>query len=121
GLQGAALENGLEDSVRPADLYTAGDAQAAVHAYDNMFASALGVIGQISTKYSYDNKGNALAAGAGSPRSYRFYQTEAYFGDNWRVKPNLTISYGVRWQYYTVPYETKGFESVPTPIPLDTF
>jgi hypothetical protein len=121
GLQGTAFSNGLEDSVRPADLYTAGDAQAAVHDYDNMFASALGVIGTVATNYSYDNKGAALAAGAGTPRAYRFYQTEAYIGDNWKIKPNLTISYGLRWQYYTVPYEAKGFESVPTAIKLDTF
>ena len=33
----------------------------------------------------------------------------------------LTVNYGVRYQLYSVPYETKGFESVPTPIPFDTY
>jgi hypothetical protein len=121
GQQGTALQNGLSSSVRPSDLYTGGVAQAAIHDYDKLFASALGVIGAITTNYSFDNKASALAAGAGAPRAYRFYQTEAYFGDSWKLRPNLTLSYGVRWQYYSVPYEAKGFESVPTAIPLDTF
>lgn len=120
GLQGAALSSGLDSTVRPADIYD-GPNQVAINDYDQMFATGLGVIGEISTNYSYDNKGNALAAGAGTPRAYRFYQTEAYFGDTWKVNRKLSLSYGVRYQFYSVPYEAKGFESVPTAIPLDTF
>lgn len=120
GLQGAALSSGLDASVRPADIYN-GSSQVAINDYDSAFADALGVIGDISTTYSYDNKGNALVAGSGTPRAYRFYQTEAYFGDTWKMNRKLTVTYGVRYQFYSVPYETKGFESVPTAIPLKTF
>ena len=120
GQAGAALSSGLEDSVRPANINQAADG-VGVQIYDSLFPSALGVLGQISTNYSYDNKGTALPAGAGAPRAYRFYQTEAYFGDTWKINRKLTMSYGVRWQYYTVPYETKGFQSVESPISLDSF
>jgi hypothetical protein len=120
GLQGAGLSSGLDSSVRPNDIYDGPD-QVAINDYDQLFATGLGVLGEIRTNYSYDNKGNALAAGAGTPRAYRFYQTEAYFGDTWRVTPKLSLSYGVRYQFYSVPYEVKGFESVPTAIPLDSF
>ena len=44
---------------------------------------------------------------------YRYYETELYFGDTWKVTPSLTLTYGVRWQNYSVPYEMNGIESVP--------
>ena len=117
GLYGAGLSNGLGASLRPAHI----NASTAAHNdFDQLFALGLGVIGQIDTNYSYDNKGHALPAGAGTPRAYRFFQTEAYFGDNWKLNRKLTINYGVRYQLYSVPYETKGFESVPSPIPFNT-
>jgi len=120
GLQGSALSSGLDSTVRPADINN-GAQQVGINDYDSLFATSLGVIGEISTNYDYDNKGAALAAGSGSPRSYRFFQTEAYIGDTWKVNKHLTLDYGVRYQFYTVPYETHGDESVSTPIPLNTY
>ncbi len=120
GLQGASLGGGLDATVRPADI-NQGPNNVAINDYDNLFATALGVIGAISTNFSYTNKGAALPAGAGTPRAYRFYETEAYFGDTWKISRNLTLDYGVRYQLYSVPWEVHGDESVPTQIPLNTY
>lgn len=124
GLAGFALSGGLNSTVRPADIAQGGAINAnnvAVNDYDQLFTSALGVIGQISTNFTYDNKGNAQPAGSGGPRAYRFYETEAYFGDTWKATPKLTISYGLRYQLYSVPYEVHGNESVPNPISLNSY
>jgi hypothetical protein len=120
GLQGTALANGLDSTVRPTDILT-DSANVATGYYDNLFATGLGVIGSISTNYNYDAKGNALTAGAGAPKAYRFFQTEAYVGDSWKVTPKLTLSYGLRYQIYSVPYETHGYQSVPKTIDLNTY
>ncbi len=120
GQQGAALTSGLDPTVRPSDILQDPNS-IANNAYDSLFSTGLGVIGNIQTNYNYDAKGTALAAGSGAPKAYRFFETEAYFGDTWKVSPKLTLSYGVRYQLYSVPYETHGYQSVNKPIDFNTY
>jgi hypothetical protein len=98
--------------LRPSDLDASSSTARA--RYDRAFALALGPFGAVSSTFNYDAKGNVLAQGTGSQSHYRFYETEIYFGDTWKVTPSLAISYGVRWQNYSVPYEKNGIESLPT-------
>ncbi len=124
GLTGFALSGGLDSSVRPADIAQGGAANAsnvAINDYDQLFSSALGVIGSVTTNFTYNNKGTALQLGTGGPKAYRFFETEAYFGDTWKASSKLTVTYGVRYQLYSVPYEVHGDESVQSPIPLSAY
>jgi hypothetical protein len=120
GETGSGLATGLATDDRPTDIFSGGQ-HGALNDYDQLFTTALGVVGEVQTNFDYNNQGQASPAGTGGPRAYRFFQTEAYFGDTWKVTNKLTVSYGVRYQYYTVPYEAHGDESVATPIPLDTY
>jgi hypothetical protein len=41
-------------------------------------------------------------------RGYRVRESGIYFQDTWRVRPNFTLNYGMRWDYNGVPYEVNG-------------
>jgi len=108
GLGGNTLA--LKTSLRPNNIRTAGTTSS--FDWDNDFALALGRIGAISSNYNYTNKGEVIKQGTGETRRYRYYETELYAGDTWKINPQLTLTYGVRYQLYSVPYETQGNESV---------
>ena len=100
----------LSKGLRPADIATDAASKAS---YDSEFAFALGRYSQVSSTFNYDSKGQLQPQGSGSHDHFRVYETELYFGDTWKLTPSLAISYGVRWQNYSVPYEVGGIESLP--------
>ena len=106
GLGGELLT--LDSSVRPSNIR---GGTTAPNDYDNSFALALGRVASVGSNYNYTAAGTALPNGTGETRRYRYYQTELYLGDTWKITPHLTASYGVRYQLYTVPYEANGEES----------
>jgi hypothetical protein len=112
GLTGG-LAGGLNASLRPSDI-NQDPSNVALNDYDNLFTTALGDLGEISTNYDYGPTGAALPAAGGSPRAYRYFETELYVGDTWKLSPKLTLAYGLRYQLYSVPYEAHGDESVET-------
>jgi hypothetical protein len=113
---GPALPN-LDPSVRPtvATGYVTRPIRGGTIApalYDNAFALGLGHISEVSTNYNYNHAGVAYPNGTGHFRRYRYYQTELYATDSWKVNQSLTLTYGLRYQFYSVPYETNGYESI---------
>jgi hypothetical protein len=79
-----------------------------------------GVITTSSMTYSYDADGNPLPVGDPTVRNFASNEFEVYYGDNWRVTPNLTLTYGVRYMNLGVPYETSGLQVAPL-FPLQEF
>lgn len=110
GLGGHVLA--LNSSLRPSNLLA--NSSTANTLYDSAFAAALGRVGSISGKVNYDSTGKALPFATGSRRSYQYYQPMLYASDNWKITPHLTLTYGLNWQYFSVPYETNGLETVQT-------
>ena len=110
GVTGNTNFTALSPNLRPADI---SNDQFATTIYDNAFSTALGAFASVSSNFNYNNKGVVQPQGSGLNLHYRYYETEVYFGDSWRISPKFVVSYGVRYQNYTVPYETHGLESRP--------
>jgi hypothetical protein len=85
----------------------------ATNNYDTLYTYLIGHFASVSSTYNYDAKGNVLKQGSGLSTHYRYYETELYFADDWKLTPQLTLTLGLRWQNYSVPYEVNGIESLP--------
>jgi hypothetical protein len=109
GLGGALTQ--LDPSLRPADILDS-SSSTPTNNWDNALTFDLGRFASLNGTFNYNADGSIQPQGAGTTRKYRNYETELYFGDTWKVTPSLTLSYGVRYQYYSVPYEMNGIESV---------
>jgi hypothetical protein len=101
----------LNPNLRPADIQT-NDNGYSTTIYDSLFAAALGVMPVVESNFNYNSKGAVLATGSGFDLNYRYYETEIYAGDTWKLTPQITLSYGLRYQNYTVPYETHGNQAI---------
>ncbi|HWY20303.1 MAG TPA: carboxypeptidase-like regulatory domain-containing protein [Candidatus Acidoferrum sp.] len=90
------------------------------NSYDYPVMALAGIIAEVDTRYNFDTKGNTLAQGTPNLRHFVAHEFESYVQDSWRVKPNLTITYGLRWTFLQPPYEKNGVQVAPT-ISLDAW
>ncbi|HKG79550.1 MAG TPA: hypothetical protein VKA78_09025, partial [Pyrinomonadaceae bacterium] len=96
-------------SLRPTNIL---NAAATRNSYDSAFAFLLGTIPSVATRFNYNTTGQDLPLSTGRIRDWRYVEYEFYGQDNWKVRNDLTITYGVRWHIYPAPYETKGLQSI---------
>ena len=94
-------------SLRPANINSANQLF-----WDEAFTFMLGRIANVQSDYNYNATGSALKQLTGDQRFYRDYQLQLYMQDQWKMTPSLTVSYGLSYQWFSVPYETRGLESV---------
>jgi hypothetical protein len=87
--------------------------------YDRPLLSLYGMISDVVANYNLDKNGNVVpgyscpggTCGAPVNRRYGLDSYEFYGQDSWRIKPNLTLTYGIRWSFFPAPWETNGFQS----------
>jgi len=90
--------------------------------YDRPLLSLYGMISDVVANYNLDHNGNVVpgvpcpggTCGAPVNRRYGLNSYEFYGQDTWRIKPNLTLTYGLRWSFFPAPWETNGLQTSPT-------
>jgi len=83
--------------------------------YTRAFMSLTGSITNVSATFFADPKtGNLQPTGAPDLRSFEERYFEMYLQDSWRIRPNLTVTYGLRYGYETPVWETNGLQVRPS-------
>lgn len=91
----------------------------AANAYDYPAIALAGILTEEDNTY-LQNKSGFLPAGSFIDRHFRTNEPEFYGMDSWRIKPNLTMTYGLRYSLLQPPYETNGNQVSPD-ISLNKF
>jgi hypothetical protein len=84
-------------------------------AYDLAASTLTGIVPQATAYYQETKNFTLLPEGAMVPRHFRSHEAEWYAQDAWRAKPNLTLTFGLRYSLLQPPYETTGTQVAPTP------
>ena len=84
------------------------------NSYDYPVSALTGIISEVDKRYNFDTHGNVFPDGTPNKRHFVAHEFETYFQDSWRVKPNLTLTYGLRWTLLQPPYEKNGVQVAPT-------
>jgi hypothetical protein len=82
--------------------------------YDYPMLGLLGMVSDVKANINYDRQGNTLPEGTPIRRNYGLNWYEFYGQDSWRIKRNLTVTYGLRWSLFPPPWEVNGFQASPT-------
>lgn len=86
----------------------------------NAFGTAFGVLNSYSGTYQYKVDGTTVPFGQSVVRVFGNQEYEMYVQDSWKARKDLTITAGVRYGIYQVPYEKNGVQ-VATTVGVDQF
>ena len=80
----------------------------------NALSAVIGRFSQYTANLNYDQSGKILPGGSSADRTFATQEYEVYWQDQWRLRSNLTLTYGLRWGTSTPVYEVNGFQVQPT-------
>jgi hypothetical protein len=101
----------LNASLRPSDIDTASG--FALEEWDSLFPLALGRFSVVTAGYNFTKAGAPLPQGTIPIRDYHSTEYEFYAQDTWKIRHDLTMTYGLHWEFHNPLSEVNGFESVP--------
>ena len=81
--------------------------------YADAWLNILGVLSQANLRANYNPDGTPQAPGTPVAREIASDEYEWYIQDAWQLRPNLTLTAGVRYSLYSPPYEVNGYQVAP--------
>lgn len=86
----------------------------------NAFGTMFGIINSYSGTYQYKTDGTTVPFGQSVVRAFGNEEYEMYVQDSWKARKDLTITAGLRYGIYQVPYEKNGVQ-VATTVGVDQY
>ncbi|HEU5411055.1 MAG TPA: TonB-dependent receptor, partial [Candidatus Acidoferrales bacterium] len=82
---------------------------------NSLLATFGGFVGQTSKRFNVTSPSSGFVPGAPNERNLRQNDWAFYAGDSWRFRPNLTLTYGMRYEYLSPFNELNGLMLEPIP------
>jgi hypothetical protein len=89
-------------------------------AVQNAATALIGRYSQYTARFTFAHDGAFQPAATPTDRTFATQEYDVYGQDIWKLTPNLTVTYGLRYSLSRPVYETKGFEVKPN-IPLTDY
>jgi hypothetical protein len=86
----------------PAGSPLADTSNPATAAVNNAVLALQGYVDFQSQSQFFNKQGTGIAT---DERGFRQREWGLFIEDAWKVRPNLTVTYGLRWEYFGVPFE----------------
>ena len=88
---------------------------SATNNFNAAYLMLTGSLNFVCATFLGDSKtGTVLPAGSPEVRDFAEDNYNLYFLDSWKLKPNVTITAGLRWEYQSPVWEVNGNEVAPT-------
>ena len=89
------------------------------NSYNYAAANLVGLLDEVTSQYNYQlspdgRTASLLPAGTFLDREFASNELEYYLQDSWRLRPNLTVNFGLRYTLLQTPYEIHGQQVEPT-------
>ncbi|MGH9832694.1 MAG: carboxypeptidase regulatory-like domain-containing protein, partial [Blastocatellia bacterium] len=79
----------------------------------SVYSDLVGMLASSTRTFNISTPTSGFVPGATRERIFKQRWVSLYGQDQWRVRRNLTLNYGARWEFQGVPYETKGIAIQP--------
>jgi hypothetical protein len=90
------------------------------NSYDFPLMAMMGMVSEVDAYYNFNRQSQVLAQGTPISRRFAENGAELYAQDVWKIKPNFTLTLGLRYSLFSPPWETNGLEATTTE-PLNTW
>jgi hypothetical protein len=112
-LDGGMAGSGKTDHMDPAAFSFPGVADEFDQGYEYPLVALLGMVTEVDGQFNFDRSGAALPDGAAVKRRFAQDSYEFYAQDSWKIRPNLTLTFGLRYSLFSPPWETNGLQVAP--------